>query len=160
MTAPIPNPIDIHDRETAKSVHRVMMSSYRIEAELLGIEDFKPLRRSVDEIVGSQNLFLGLRVEGDLGAVAEVDLSATKVDLCSLVVDPEYFRRGLARRLLQHIIRSYPDRAITVSTGAANEPALSLYRQSGFGNEESWTHPEGIPMKTLTRSPGPVELGA
>lgn len=56
-------------------------------------------------------------------------------ELCisRLIVHPQFFRRGIGYALVQHIINS-GGKAVkyTVSTGAANDPAKSLYKKLGF----------------------------
>ncbi len=50
----------------------------------------------------------------------------------SLVVDPEYFRRGIARALIIFIMEKFDTRKFTVETGKNNSPARSLYEGFGF----------------------------
>ena len=61
------------------------------------------------------------------------------VDIHRLVVDPVFFRRGIARRLVEHLHVTVEARAFIVSTGAANSPARALYERLGYdavGTEE------------------------
>ena len=137
----------------AAAIHALMMAAYRVEAGILGVEDFPPLRRTPAQIAGATGRFVGITVAGTLAAVAELEAGEPAgVRISSLVVDPRYFRRGLARALLRDIDRTHPFDAITVSTAAANRPALLLYAAAGFDNHHRWTRNDGIPMVTLHRA--------
>jgi ribosomal protein S18 acetylase RimI-like enzyme len=133
------------------------MASYREEARLLDLDDFPPLRRTVEAIQQAGSRFFGLSVEGTLAAVAEVDADSEPLDLSALVVHPDFFRRGLATGLLRQLLEEeFPDRAVSVTTGAANGPAIQLYEKLGFRLVDRWDHGEGIPMVTFHR-PGEEE---
>jgi len=73
---------------------------------------------------------LGYRREGDT------------VEIDRLAVDPSFFRRGLATKLLRELfVRERDATRFTVSTGVGNQPAVRLYerfefRQVGFGEPE------------------------
>ena len=55
------------------------------------------------------------------------------VDIDRLAVDPVFFRRGLATRLLRELFARERDATrFTVSTGFGNQPAVSLYERFGF----------------------------
>ncbi|HEX3127231.1 MAG TPA: GNAT family N-acetyltransferase [Thermoanaerobaculia bacterium] len=135
--------------EITAEIHRVMMAAYRIEAELLGVSDFFPLRRTVEQILSASSLFFGAFADDRLAAVAEIEAEEDPVNIASLVVDPDHFRKGLATRLLHFLLSLYRDRDLTVSTGILNRPALSLYDKLGFREYRRWSTNDGIPMITL-----------
>lgn len=128
--------------------------AYRIEAEILGIQNFPPLYRKVEEIAATDDAtFCGIHVTGILAAVAEINfLESGNVHIDSLVVRPDYFRRGLATALLQHIFSTYFTHTMSVSTGAKNQPALSLYGAQGFKEHSRWFANDGVAMITLKRT--------
>ena len=49
-----------------------------------------------------------------------------------LVVHPSAQRQGIARALMQDALRRGAGMVYAVATGAANAPALALYRELGF----------------------------
>ncbi len=148
------------DPEVAAQIHRIWRASYREEARLLEIGDFPPLRRTVEAIQQAASRFFGLSVEGTLAAVVEVDADSEPLDLSALVVRPDFFRRGLATGLLRQLLEEeFPGRAVSVTTGAANVPAIRLYEKLGFRIVERWDHREGIAMVTLHRSGGAESHG-
>lgn len=145
--------LDHSDRKVASEIHAVMSLAYKVEAEILGMQNFPPLHRRIEEIVTSDDeSFRGIFVEGILAAVVEINfLEPGNVHIDSLVVRPDYFRRGLATALLQHIFRSYFAHTITVATGARNQPALLLYGSQGFKENLRWSANDCVAMITLKR---------
>ena len=140
---------------TAEAIRAVMFQAYLVEATLLGVSDFVPLRRSAEAIAASTALFLGIAPAGTLAAVAEVESPERHhLHIGSLVVLPSHFRRGLGTTLVRHIFGANPADSVTVSTGVRNRPALSLYTALGFREHRLWATDDGIPMVTLLRTPG------
>lgn len=138
--------------DAAAEIHRIMMAAYEIEAGLLGVSDFFPLRRTIAQILTARSLFFGALVDDHLAAVAEIEAEATPVNIASLVVAPDHFRKGLATTLLLFILNRYRDQDLTVSTGVLNRPALLLYEKLGFREHRRWSTDDGIPMVTLLLS--------
>jgi ribosomal protein S18 acetylase RimI-like enzyme len=62
-----------------------------------------------------------------------------EIDVNRLCVDPACFRRGLAAGPLIHLLAAQPFGDVTVSTGAANTPAIALYTRLDFAHIR--THP-------------------
>jgi GNAT superfamily N-acetyltransferase len=144
----------------AAAIHGVMQEAYVVEAGLLGAEDFVPLRRSVGDIAGSRTRFLGVRVDGALAAVAELDEARPDVvGVDALVVRPQDFRTGLGTALLREIIAQADGRTVTVSTAAANTPALDLYASLGLFVTDTWTTADGIRMLNLATAPNRAAAG-
>nr|WP_280671838.1 GNAT family N-acetyltransferase [Kitasatospora sp. MAP12-44] len=121
-------------------MHRVGRRAYAVEAELIGFDDIPALRESLPELrSGAGRLrWLGARTpEGRLVAfVAWQQLAGERagdIDIDRVCVDPDWFRRGLASRLLRHLLTELaPDGDALVSTGADNLPAVTLYKGLGF----------------------------
>ena len=144
--------MDHADPAVASAIHRVLIEAYRVEGDLLGVADFPPLRRTEDHVQAASSRFFGLVEEGTLAAVAEVAPEDGGFNIDSLVVAPAFFRRGLASRLLRHLLEEvFPDRVLSVSTAAANDPAILLYEKLGFRRQKAWRGRGGIPMVRLVR---------
>jgi [ribosomal protein S18]-alanine N-acetyltransferase len=76
-----------------------------------------------------------LRRGGIVGAFCNYWLVVDEIHLLSLATDPAYQGRGMARRLLEHLIdlgAGDGRRCITLEVRRSNERALDLYRRSGF----------------------------
>jgi len=107
-------------------------SAYAREAALIGFDGIPPLREDLPGLVAAGHRWLG-RFDGPLlvGALAW-ERHDGEVELARLVVDPGHARRGHAAALLDELTARHPGAAMTVMTGAANAPALALYRSRGF----------------------------
>jgi len=136
--------LDHHSESVANEIYEVFQLSYEVEAVLVGSEDFPPLRRSASHIRSSSSQFLGERVEADLASVIEFSHSGDILSIDSLVVHPEYFRRGLASQLLKSLLARVCWRTADVETAVANAPAIDLYEKSGFSKSKQWKAAEGI----------------
>lgn len=66
------------------------------------------------------------------------------MDIGRLVVHPAYFRRGIARKLVESMEAIGGIHMLTVSTGALNTPARHLYERMGYHCIEEVTLPEGV----------------
>jgi ribosomal protein S18 acetylase RimI-like enzyme len=133
-------PIDHSALPIAQQLHAVQMSAYAQEARLLGAISFPPLGRTVDEVRTSGEKFLAAFIEDEMvGAVGVCpDREGMGVNIASLVVAPQFQRRGIGKRLLATILAERGGGELTVQTGAKNLPALSLYAQAGFVELRRW----------------------
>jgi ribosomal protein S18 acetylase RimI-like enzyme len=143
--------LDHSAENVAGQIHDVFQLSYRIEAGLVGSSDFPPLRRTASLIRSSNSQFLGERIGADLVSVVEFSLSDDNLSIDSLVVHPHYFRRGLARKLLQSLLARDDWKNADVETAAANAPALILYEKLGFLESKRWQTVDGIEKVQLMR---------
>ncbi|MCR2807126.1 GNAT family N-acetyltransferase [Paenibacillus soyae] len=121
------------EEDIAQYILDVQLPAYRVEAELIGYDDIPPLRDTVDTIRNSKETFVGYFIEQELAGFISYESADDAIDLCRMVVHPGYFRRGIAKRLLAYVLAdAASSKKVTVSTGARNEPAKSLYRGFGF----------------------------
>src|SRR4051812_10379235 len=97
-------PLDAELPSIAAGIHAVQMRAYAQEAALLGARDFPPLRRRIEDVAGDAQCYFGAcaghEVVGALGCVwlagECLDANST-LDIVSLVVAPDWQRRGIAR---------------------------------------------------------------
>ncbi len=153
--------LDHNDDDIVAQIHGVFQRSYRIEGALVGASDliFPPLQRTRLDLKSAATHFFGHWEDGVLTAVVELDKSdlPTLFHICSLVVDPAYFRRGIASRLLRRTLAGVDWQTVVVETAAANEPAIALYLKFGFIEEKRYLA-EGDILKAAFRKqakPGP-----
>jgi ribosomal protein S18 acetylase RimI-like enzyme len=125
--------LDHRNGQTAADIIAVQMPAYRVEAALIGFEGIPALRDTADSIMASNEVFVGFVEVGRLAGVIAYETGEEEVDICRLVVHPEYFRRGIAAKLLEHVLEhAAAGRRTVVSTGKDNMPAISLYKRFGF----------------------------
>ena len=130
--------------EMAKAIRAVFQASYAVEAENLGATDFPPLKRTLPEYSESENDFYGYFKDGALAGVVEVDASAARTHIQSLVVHPEYFRMGIGSELVNMVLNHYPSPSYTVETGLGNKPATDLYLKHGFRQTGEYDTDHGV----------------
>lgn len=117
----------------AQKILDAQLPAYRVEAQIIGYDDIPPLHDTVDTIRSSEEVFVGFFIGRELAGFVSYESEDDAVDICRMVVHPDYFRRGIAKRLLAYVLDEAAVRKkVTVSTGALNEPAKSLYRGFGF----------------------------
>jgi ribosomal protein S18 acetylase RimI-like enzyme len=122
------------DLAIAESIHRVQMLAYAQEARLIGVLSFPPLEQTATDIVHSRDNYHGAFVDqalvGALGLCQDHILGSWTIS--SLVVHPEHQGHGIGDRLLAVAVDTHGRSTMTVSTAAANLPAISLYTKHGF----------------------------
>ncbi len=79
--------------EIANIIFTVFQKSYAIEAILIEALNFPPLARNTEDIKKSETTFYGFIENECLAAVIEVDTNSQCLDICSLTVDPSYFKK-------------------------------------------------------------------
>lgn len=128
----------------AKEIRAVFQASYAVEAKLLKAVDFPPLKRELSAFITSVNHFYGYQIEGKLLAVLELKQNDNAAHIQSLVVLPAYFRKGIGRELVHHVLQNHDDSLCTVETGLANLPAIALYESFGFVKTREWDTDHGV----------------
>ena len=130
--------------EIAKSIRNVFQASYAIEAAILKVKDFPPLKRPLEDFVSCPNVFFGILQQNELAAVVEVKVNEHNIHIQSLVVHPNYFRQGLGQQLVRFVLNNYKTDTFMVETGFANEPAKNLYKKFNFIEIAQWNTDYGI----------------
>ena len=127
-------PLNHRQHAVAGQVHAVMQLAYAQEAALLQVQHFAPLQTTVEQLQRSADFHLGAWRGDALLGVLSVGPDEERDQLCigMLVVHPAAQRQGVARALMQDALQRGAGMVFTVTTGAANAPALALYRELGF----------------------------
>ena len=55
-----------------------------------------------------------------------------------------FFRQGIGRQLIQHILQHFSSKVFTVETGLENIPASTLYKNFGFKEIRQWDTDHGV----------------
>lgn len=132
------------DLKIAKKMHSVFQVSYKIEAELLNAIDFPPLKRIVGDYMKSDSDFFGYLKNGELAGIVEIIHNNSYTHIKSLVVNPTFFRQGIARKLIEFILNTFDSNLFVVETGLENEPASKLYKKFGFIEVKQWDTDHGV----------------
>ena len=138
--------LDLRDDRVAARVHAVGLRAYRVEADLIGFDGIPALGESVARMRALPLRWLGVAAPDPVAFLAYTDDDVVDVD--RLCVDPDWFRRGLARALLTALLeRTTGD--VVVSTGAANTPAITLYERAGFTRTGTVSPVAGLTIATF-----------
>jgi len=130
--------------QTAKKIRIVFQASYAIEAKLLKATDFPPLKRTIENFLESNTEFYGYFKGEVLAAVVEINHTSQFTHIQSLVVHPDYFRLGIASKLIEFVFKFYDTGLFIVETGVDNGPATKLYLNAGFIEVKQWDTEFGI----------------
>lgn len=136
--------IDNNCEEVAKQIFTVFQSSYKVEASLIGVADFPPLLRSKIDIENSNTLFYGYFDNEILAAIIEISIQNERLEIESLTVEPNFFRKGIAGKLISYVMTTFEFIQATVETAVVNEPAINLYKKHGFVEFKKFTPDHGI----------------
>jgi ribosomal protein S18 acetylase RimI-like enzyme len=143
--------LDHHSESVANAIYDVFQLSYSVEASLVGVDNFPPLQRDAAHIQSSTTQFLGYQMGNDVAAVVEYSQDGSTLCIDSLVVQPKYFRRGLASQLMRSLLSRVDWQVVDVETAAANGPAITLYQKLGFAESEFWRTADGIDKVRLMK---------
>ena len=125
--------LDLKDAKTAEKIVVLQKRSYAVEAELIGFYDIPPMKDTKDTIAKCDETFYGFYDGDELAGLIAYELEDDLLDICRVAVNPEHFRKGIARQMVEHIIALNKGiKLITVSTGLKNLPAVNLYLKLGF----------------------------
>jgi ribosomal protein S18 acetylase RimI-like enzyme len=142
--------LDLSDRPTAARVVEIQRAAYAVEAALIGFDGIPARSATLENLLATAMRFewSGIRSAGTVVAAMAVSMESGMCDIDRLVVDPGWFRRGLARALLSALPTGV---AVTVSTGSANGPGIALYEGMGFVAESVETVAPGLEVTHLRR---------
>lgn len=144
--------LDTKDSKTAEQIVDLQKRSYIMEAELIGFYDIPPLKDTTDAIIQCDEVFYGYYEDDMLAALISYKLEEGLLDIYRVAVHPEYFRKGIARQMIEFIENMNKGiERIIVSTGLKNQPAVSLYLKLGFRKLDEVEVAEGIYIVTLEK---------
>ncbi|KPH93559.1 acetyltransferase [Pseudoalteromonas porphyrae] len=140
--------LDSANDAVAKQIYTIFQRSYTIEAQLIGSLNFPPLSRTVNNIKNSTTVFYGYFAEECLAGVIELAITSKQLEINSLTVGPDHFRKGIADKLIDYVLNSFvaPTNITTavVETAVLNGPAIKLYKKHGFVEFKRWMPDHGI----------------
>ncbi|WP_256204121.1 GNAT family N-acetyltransferase [Planococcus faecalis] len=96
------------DEQIAKNIQQIQQQAYRIEAEMMGFYGIPQLHEPILEIQHSTEIFIGFNEE-QLQGVISYQVEEGLIDIHRLVVAPCYFRKGVAKQLIEYVLRNYRD---------------------------------------------------
>jgi ribosomal protein S18 acetylase RimI-like enzyme len=144
--------LDLTNRKIVEEVLALQRASYAVEARLIGTSEIPPLRDRPTTLRDCGETFYGYRIEGGLAGAVSYKVHGEVLDIHRLVVHPDHFRKGIARRLIRHVVDVVPGvRRAVVQTASENEPARSFYRSLGFRETGAYEPFPGLSVTTFER---------
>ncbi len=144
--------IDHKNAVVAGKIRAVFQVSYAVEAKLLGAIDFPPLKRGSVDFLHSDTEFYGFIDKKEVVGIIEIKRENSNIHIQSLVVDPKYFRQGIAGKLISFVFDSFNSIMYTVETGVENLPAITLYKKFGFIEVKQWDTDHGVRKVKLLKT--------
>jgi GNAT superfamily N-acetyltransferase len=144
--------IDLSEKATAGEVLHLQRTSYRIEADLIGTEEIPPLKESLEQLQNCGETFIGCYMNNRLAGAVSYKMFETTIDVHRVMVHPDFFRKGIALKLITWIEqRETSSSEVVVSTGAANLPAVRLYEKLGFVRKEDSIVGNGVVLANFIK---------
>ncbi|PUB13851.1 GNAT family N-acetyltransferase [Paenisporosarcina sp. OV554] len=138
--------IDISINKNAENILEIQIPAYKVEAEIIGSYDIPPLKDTIDTLKQCGETFFGYYLNEELCGAISIKVEDDEVDIHRLIVHPNYFRKGLAQKLLNFIVSKFEIETIKVATGSKNAPAVSFYKKNGFQNIKEVTVNEQLSL--------------
>ncbi|MHA6480753.1 GNAT family N-acetyltransferase [Paenibacillus sp. strain BS8-2] len=144
--------LDHRNLSTAQEIIGVQIPAYLVEAAIIGFDGIPALQDTAELVSASSEDFVGCWEEDRLVGVISYETRDEEIDICRLVVHPDFFRRGIAARLLGHLLShaAFGKRTV-VSTGRDNAPAIALYKRFGFSERGDFEVAPGFFITQLVR---------
>lgn len=145
--------IDITKPSLAKEVLKIQIPSYMVEAELIGFDEIPPLKDTVETLQRCEEIFYGFYINEQLSGVISIKVENGVMDIHRLFVHPKYFRKGIAKMLLDFVQTNETGfETIIVTTGSNNVPAINFYKKNGFSKEKEIKVAEGLSITLFKKS--------
>lgn len=136
-------PLAHHQDEIARAIWAIQIPAYQIEAELIKFNEIPPLHESVRDIQKSDETFIGFW-DGGLKGFISYKREEELIDIHRLAVHPNFFRKGIANKLMAFLLSEFPGFKFIVCTGKVNMPAKKLYASFGFVEQKDFEVAPGI----------------
>lgn len=145
--------LDVKNTDIINDILQLQRVSYQVEAQIIGFDRIPPLMDTLSSISKCDETFLGYYLENDLLAgIISYKLEGQVLDIHRLAVHPDFFRKGVAQKLLTHVESlKCGFTKIVVSTGLKNEPAINLYLKFGFKRIRTVKMEEGIDIVSFEK---------
>ncbi|MFT9494394.1 GNAT family N-acetyltransferase [Anaerosolibacter sp.] len=125
--------LNLQDNKMVQDILDIQIPAYQMEAASIEYWEIPPLKDTLETLKASSESFYGYFEEEKLLGVIAYMVEGDVMDICRLVVHLDYFRRGIAKKLLMYVETNVTGiKRIKVSTGSKNTRAIKLYKSQGF----------------------------
>ncbi|KMJ56229.1 hypothetical protein AB685_23100 [Bacillus sp. LL01] len=134
--------------DMALKLIELQQQAYQVEAALINYPKLPPLAETTkDLLVDSLKWYVATNDHDVMGAVA-IDIKPSYWELNKVIVSPNFFRKGIGRRLIQEV-KERAQAPIFVTTASHNLPAVNLYKSEGFQPFKNERTTEGLVLETF-----------
>jgi ribosomal protein S18 acetylase RimI-like enzyme len=128
--------LNLKDLETVRNILELQIASYEIEANIIDFYDIPTLKDTVNSLEECDEIFYGYYINNVLTGIISFKIIEDILDIHRVVVDPIFFRKGIAEKLVSFVEEEHNVVKIVVSTGKDNLPAVSLYLKMGYAKKQ------------------------
>lgn len=144
--------LDMNDVATLDQLWNLQQAAYRIEADIIGFDKIPPLMETIEDLHNTIETFYGWWDQNQLAGAVSIEMTGPVImEICRLMVRPDYFRRGIGASLLSHVLNMQDVHTHRIATGTRNLPALTLYEREGFRYVRDEEIAPGIWLRHLER---------
>lgn len=121
----------VENREVAEKILALQIPSYEVEARWIQFDGIPQLKETVEELQACGETFYGYVMGDALVGAVSYKMKGKILDFHRLIVHPNHFRKGIARKLVRHVLdRESEAEKAQVYTGAKNTPAKNFVEVS------------------------------
>jgi signal peptidase II len=136
----------------APALLELQRAAYQIKADLIGSQGIQALHESLEELLETREIFYGAYQNNVLVGAISYRLRDSILDIYRLFVAPTHFRQGVARGLVEHLLKTHDDvEKMVIQMSSQNTPGFTLFQSLGFTLQEEISLTQGIKVTRLER---------
>lgn len=124
--------LNLKDEKVLEKILDVQIASYKIEAEIIGFDEIPPLKDTINTLKQCNETFYGYFIDDILAGIVSYKIENDTLDIHRVAVHPSFFKRGIAKELINFVEKINNIKNIIVCTGKENIPAVNLYMKNGY----------------------------
>ncbi|MBP6660962.1 MAG: GNAT family N-acetyltransferase [Chitinophagales bacterium] len=124
--------VNIHDLKYADKILQLQKLSYQTEAELIKFYKIPPLIETLNQLINSTEKFIVYETSNEIVGFLSYQINQEKLEICRLAICPNYFKNGIATKLMMYLSSIENVNQFLVSTAKNNLPATTFYLKNGF----------------------------
>ncbi len=124
--------LNLKDEKVLEKILNVQIASYKIEAEIIGFDEIPPLKDTINTLKQCNETFYGYFIDDILAGIVSYKIENDTLDIHRVAVHPSFFKRGIAKELINFVEKINNIKNIIVCTGKENIPAVKLYMKNGY----------------------------
>jgi ribosomal protein S18 acetylase RimI-like enzyme len=124
--------LDLKDEKILEKILDIQIASYKIEAEIIEFDEIPPLKDTINSLKQCNETLYGYFIDDILAGIISYKIENDTLDIHRVAVHPSFFKRGIAKELINFVEKIDKIKNIIVCTGKENIPAVNLYMKNGY----------------------------